>query len=332
MRSSLKDSGIRSLGPDELESVVAHLSADERSARRIVDVLGEILDPQESASAAFADAAGIWGVEVTFRHPPDEAAVRALVGLAAGPELAKALRFAPVTNRDWIASSLAGLPPVFAGRYIVHGAHSRGEIPVNRIGIEIEAALAFGTGHHGTTRGCLLGLAQITKRVRRRRPKLRIRGRKSGRSQTLDLGTGTGVLAIAAAKTFRVPVLASDLDRPAVITARQNARLNRVSGLVEVIQASGLSARRFRERGPFDLIFANILLRPLQQLAAPLARLTVRDARVVLSGLLPKQMSAALAAYRAQGLVLERRLILEDWATLVLIRPSRPRIPASRLR
>jgi len=321
MRPSLKDSDIRSLRPDESESVVAHVPADERSARQLADVLGEVLDPQESASAAFGDADGHWAVEITFRHPPDEAAVRSLVALAAGSELAKALRFARVMNRDWIASSLAGLHPVFAGRYIVHGAHSRDDIPVNRIGIQIEAALAFGTGHHGTTRGCLLALDRISKREHRRAHQTRTGPQKFGRLRILDLGTGTGVLAIAAAKAFRVPVFASDLDRAAVIAARQNTRLNRAGALVEVIQASGLSTRRFRERGPFDLIFANILLRPLQQLAAPLARLAARNARVVLSGLLPQQMNAAIAAYRGQGLVLERRLILEDWATLVLIRP-----------
>ncbi|HEY0568339.1 MAG TPA: 50S ribosomal protein L11 methyltransferase, partial [Xanthobacteraceae bacterium] len=139
--------------------------------------------------------------------------------------------------------------------------------------------------------------------------------------RVLDLGTGSGVLAIAAARALRLPVLASDLDRLAVRTARQNARLNRVGGLVEVISASGLAAQRFRDRGPFDLIFANILLRPLQQLAAPLARLAAPGARIVLSGLLPGQASAALASYRAQGLVLQSRLLVENWATLVLVRP-----------
>jgi ribosomal protein L11 methyltransferase len=281
-------------------------------------VLAEVLDPQEAASAAVAGAGGVWTVEITFRNPPDEAAVRALVALAAGPEVAEALRFAPLARQDWVALGLAALQPVPAGRFIVHGAHSRSRIPVNRIGVEIEAALAFGTGHHGTTRGCLLALDRIVKRERRKAHRLRT-------TQILDLGTGTGVLAIAAAKAFRVPVLASDLDGWAVMTARENARLNGVRSLVKVIQASGVSARRLHRRGPFDLILANILLRPLQRLAAPLARLAAPGAQIVLSGLLPRQMSAAIAAYRAQGLILERRLILEDWATLVLIRPQHPR-------
>jgi ribosomal protein L11 methyltransferase len=326
MLSCSNDPDIPSLGRDrEGDFVVAKLLVDELVARQIADVLGEVLDPQEATSAAFADAAGVWDLEITFRHPPEEEAVRALVALAAGPERARALHFSPLPNRDWIANSLAGLQPVLAGRYLVHGAHSRNQIPANRTGIEIEAALAFGTGHHGTTRGCLLALDRLAKRGRHKTHASKAGRRSSGRRRILDLGTGTGVLAIAGAKTFRVPVLASDLDQRAVITARQNARLNGVGALVEVIAATGLSARRFRERGPFDLIFANILLRPLQQLAAPIARSTARNARVVLSGLLPKQMRPAVAAYRAQGLVLERRLILEDWATLVLIRPQRPR-------
>ena len=129
---------------------------------------------------------------------------------------------------------------------------------------------------------------------------------------------------MAAARAFRKPVLASDIDRLAVITARANARLNKTARLVQVVRASGLTAAQFRGRARFDLIFANILLRPLQRLAAPLARRAAPGARLVLSGLLPAQASAALASYRAQGLVLEERLLLDGWATLVLVRPIRP--------
>ena len=197
------------------------------------------------------------------------------------------------------------------GRFIVHGAHSRAAIPPNRIGVEIEAALAFGTGHHGTTRGCLMALDRIIKRAKRR-PRI------------LDLGTGSGVLAIAAAKAFRYPVLASDIDRHAAHLARANARLNRMPGLIEVVHAEGLTARRFRTRAPFDLVFANILLGPLQRLAAPMAQLIAPNARIVLSGLLAAQANAALAVYRARGLRLERRILLDGWATLVLVRRRRP--------
>ena len=139
--------------------------------------------------------------------------MRALVALAAGAEAANALVFETVTAKDWVKAGLDGLPPVDAGRFVVHGAHDRTAVAANRIGIEIEAALAFGTGHHGTTRGCLLALDGI---VKARRPR-----------NILDIGTGTGVLAIAAARALRRPVLASDIDPEAVGIARANARRNR---------------------------------------------------------------------------------------------------------
>jgi ribosomal protein L11 methyltransferase len=139
----------------------------------------------------------------------------------------------------------------------------------------------------------------------------------------LDVGTGSGVLAIAAAKALRRPVLASDIDARAVAIARANARLNCAAAQVEVIRAAGLSARRFRERGRYALVLANILLEPLQRLATPMARLVAPNGYVVLSGLLAGQATAVLASYRARGLVPERRIRLEGWVTLVLRRPGR---------
>jgi ribosomal protein L11 methyltransferase len=210
----------------------------------------------------------------------------------------------------------------------MHGAHDRMRIPLNRIGIEIEAALAFGTGHHGTTRGCLLALDRIARnRVARNRiAKNRVASTKRPRSmvrEVLDVGTGTGVLAIAAARALRRPVLASDIDPVAVATARENARLNRQSAFITFVQAAGVRRSAFRKRAPFDLIFANILLGPLTKLAAPLAKLATPGAQIVLSGLLPSQANAVISAYRAQGLKLERRSVLDDWATLVMRRGVR---------
>ena len=205
----------------------------------------------------------------------------------------------------------------------MHGAHDRAGVPAHRVGIEVEAALAFGTGHHGTTRGCLLALDALLKRdLRFDRPRLHGPGRQGAR--ILDIGTGTGVLAIAAAKALRARVLASDIDRSAVDVARANARLNGVGALVEVVHAGGLSARRLRERAPFDLVFANILLPPLKRLAAPIARVLAPGAHVVLSGLLAAQAPAALAAYGAQGLALEACIPLDEWVTVILKRNRRP--------
>jgi ribosomal protein L11 methyltransferase len=178
-------------------------------------------------------------------------------------------------------------------------------VPANAVGIEIEAALAFGTGHHGTTRGCLMALDELLKRRRSRR--------------VLDLGTGSGVLAIAAARTLHTKIVASDIDRVAVASARGNARLNR-GGAITFLRADDTRTRTIAASAPYDLIFANILLGPLIRLAVPVRKLTAPRARVVLSGLLPAHANAVLSIYRAQGLMLERRLVIQGWVTLVLRR------------
>jgi len=304
-------------------STVARLACDAPTARNLADALTDSFGSGEAVVAAFEDAAGGWSVEVHFAQPPDPAALRDVVATVAGPAAARALVVETVAARDWVAASLAGLKPVSAGRFLVHGAHDRAGVPAHRVGIEVEAALAFGTGHHGTTRGCLLALDAWLKRdLRFDRPRRHEPGRDGAR--ILDIGTGTGVLAIAAAKALRTRVLASDIDRSAVEVARANARLNRVGALVEVVHAGGLSARRLRDRAPFDLVFANILLPPLKRLAAPIARVLAPGAHVVLSGLLAAQAPAALAAYGAQGLALEARIPLDEWVTVVLRRPNRP--------
>jgi ribosomal protein L11 methyltransferase len=299
----------------DASTVLARMATDGKTARRLADGLAEMLDPGETAIAAFEGRDGSWSVEIHFEHAPDEAAVRRLVGDLAGAGAGDRLAFERVAARDWVAASLEGLQPVEAGRFFLHGAHHRARVPANRVGIEIEAALAFGTGHHGTTRGCLLALDAIVK-ARRRAP---YRTRRRG-SRTLDVGTGTGVLAIAAARTVRGTVLASDLDPVSVRLARQNARLNHAAGLT-VIHARGLGDRRFRDAAPYDLVFANILLGPLKGLAKAIGAMAAPGAFVVLSGLLPAQANAALAAYRAHGLVLVRRIPLDGWVTLVLKRP-----------
>jgi ribosomal protein L11 methyltransferase len=177
-------------------------------------------------------------------------------------------------------------------------------VPANKLGIEIEAALAFGTGHHGTTRGCLLLLDDVLKAHRPRR--------------VLDLGTGTGVLAIAAAKALQIKLLASDIDPLSVRVARENARLNEAGKLVETIHATGFSAPQFASRAPFDLVLANILANPLRQMATPMARHLAPSALVILSGLLPHQAQGVIAAYRARGLVLRRQIQVEGWSSLLL--------------
>jgi len=278
--------------------------SDEQAARRVVDVLSEIFLEGEAAIAAFEGADGRWDITVHFADAPDQALVRKLVGNAAGEDIAHAIGFDTIEAKDWVKASLEDLVPVPAGRFVVHGHHDRARVPGNKIGIEIEAALAFGTGYHGTTRGCLLLLDHVLKA---RRP-----------ARVLDLGTGTGVLAIAASKALHKPVLASDIDSPSVKVARENAKLNETGNRVRVIRATGFSAPQFAAHGPFDLVLANILANPLRQLAGSMARHLAPSAHVILSGLLTHQAPGVIAAYRARSLVPVRHLAIEGWSSLLL--------------
>jgi ribosomal protein L11 methyltransferase len=291
---------------------VGRLQTGEQSAHTLGTFLSDHGGMTQSPVCLVDNGRGNWEVMIYFDATPDRQLVRSLVAAAADPAVAKRLRFERVTAKDWVKESLAGLKPVQAGRFIVHGAHDRADVPPNRIGIEIEAALAFGTGHHGTTRGCLLALDRLRKRLGKR-------------SRILDLGTGSGVLAIAAARALRQRVIATDIDAEAVRVARANARLNRAGSLVEVVKADGVSGRSTRSRAPFDLVFANILLGPLQRLAAPLTKLIAPGGHIILSGLLAAQANAALSAYC--WLALEHRIDLDGWTTLVM-----RRVPASSRR
>ncbi len=276
----------------------------EQTARRVVDLLTESFFEGQAAISAFEGPGGRWDITVHFAEPPDQASVRELVGIAAGDEVAKVIAFDTVEAKDWVKAALEDLVPVPAGRFVVHGRHDRTRVPANKLAIEIEAALAFGTGHHGTTRGCLLLLDHVLKAYRPRR--------------VLYLGTGTGVLAIAAAKALHIGVLASDIDPLSVRVARENARLNQIGHLVQAICATGFSAPQFANTRPFDLVLANILANPLRQLATPMARHLAPSALVILSGLLAHQAAGVIAAYRARGLVPLRHLRTEGWSSLLL--------------
>jgi ribosomal protein L11 methyltransferase len=207
---------------------------------------------------------------------------------------------------DWVALSLEGLKPVRAGRFFVHGAHDRQKRRSGDLAIEIEAGLAFGTGHHGTTAGCLEVLEEV---ARRERPR-----------NALDLGTGSAVLAIALAKFSHIPVLATDIDPVATRVAADNVRLNGVSSLVETATAPGFHHPVFSRRGPFDLIVANILARPLMRLAPQMARHLTPGGSIVLSGILERQRNAVLAAYAGQKFRHVRTLERDGWVTLHLKR------------
>jgi ribosomal protein L11 methyltransferase len=287
--------------PAHPESFVVRVRANEADARQIANLLLERFFDEEGAVGAFEAPDGTWVAEAHFPILPDKSLIASAVGeisREAKPE------YETLAAKDWIAASLEGLKIVRAGRFAVHGAHDRGSIAANAVGIEIEAALAFGTGHHGTTLGCLRALEWI---ARREKP-----------CRILDVGTGTGVLAIAAARAFKAPVIATEIDRASAAIARANLQTNRAGPLASVLHTGSLSPPLIRRYAPYDLVIANILLPVLKQLARPIASLTAPGAFVVLSGLLPSQALAALTRYRAFGLKLVCSETIENWTTLTL--------------
>jgi ribosomal protein L11 methyltransferase len=297
---------------------VMRLSCGEAAARRIAAIIVETFDPATTAAAAFEEAPDTggcnkapWIVEAYFGIPPDEPNVRALVAAAAGAATARAATFGRVDERDWVTASLEGLKPVRAGRFLIHGAHGRDAVKANDIAIEIEAALAFGTGHHGSTRGCLHMLDLV---ARKRRPRA-----------ILDLGTGSGVLAIAAAKLFKRKICAGDIDPVCVQAAAANAKRNRVASLVRPVLAKGVAHPVLRAGGPYDLVLANILARPLRELAPQIARLAAPGAEIILSGLIGRDVPGFAAAYRTRGFALAQLIDIDGWATLLLRRDGRRR-------
>ncbi|WP_192243134.1 50S ribosomal protein L11 methyltransferase [Mesorhizobium silamurunense] len=245
--------------------------------------------------------------EVSLYADGDVDAVEARIkDILAGLALPKRVEREALPDIDWVARSLEGLKPVRAGRFFVHGAHDRGKRRSGDLAIEIEAGLAFGTGHHGTTAGCLEMLEQV---VLRERPR-----------DALDLGTGSAVLAIALAKLAHIPVLATDIDPVAVGVAATNARLNHVKALVETVTAPGFHHPIFARRAPFDLIVANILARPLMRLAPQMARHVRLGGSLVLSGILDRQRDAVISAYVGQSFRHVRTLHREGWVTIHLKR------------
>ena len=233
------------------------------------------------------EAADIHEVSV-YGEAEDEAAIRArLVSKAQALGLKAGIETEILPDIDWVAKSLEGLKPVRAGRFLVYGAHDRDQLQPGDIGIEIEAGLAFGTGHHGTTAGCLELIDVV---VNEERPQA-----------ALDLGTGSAVLAVALAKLAHIPVLATDIDPVATEVAEANVRLNGVADLVTCETATGFDHVAIAGRAPFDLIVANILAGPLMELAPDMARNVKPGGSLILSGILDRQHDAVLAAYLTEG-------------------------------
>jgi ribosomal protein L11 methyltransferase len=269
-----------------------------------------LLDEVAGAVSAFETAPGEWRVEAYPRSPVLGAELDARLALAAAAAGGALVETGEerLPGRDWLAENQLAFPPMRIGRFFVYGSHYLGDVPAGAIGVAVDAATAFGTGEHPSTRGCLIALERLARRHRLRR--------------LLDIGSGTGILSIAAAKLLHCNVLASDIDPGAVAVAQNNVVRNGVSSLVRVRDASGYRSRGVR-RSRFDLVLSNILARPLADMAFDLARALAPGGRAVLSGLLCRQEPIVLTAHRSCGIILEGRVVVEGWSTLIL--RSRPK-------
>jgi ribosomal protein L11 methyltransferase len=283
----------------------------EQDALRFSESLEDDLDARgvvETASISYyEEAPGRWIVEVIGADIPGLPALRAAARKTFGdPTGFPAFSVSRMPDIDWVSHSQQGLPPVRAGSFVVHGSHDRERVHGRRLGIQIDAGEAFGTAHHGTTLGCLIALDWLA--------------RLKALGHVLDIGTGSGVLAIAAAKRGAMRVLATDIEDTAVRVARANISLNAVGHTVTCIQAKGLRHRAIRAGAPFDLVLANIHAAPLAAMAMDIRHAVAPRGTLVLSGLLSGQARRVAGRYNAAGFELRRRIDLEGWATLVMTR------------
>lgn len=276
-----------------------------REAAETLAELGEELIPEPVGSGVFEieDGSNRWEVGLYFTEAPDEVAL-ALLAAAWG---AAPFTVSELPEVDWVAHVKRELAPVEAGRFFVYGSHDADKVPEGAEALLIEAAMAFGTGHHATTRGCLLALDRLI-------------GQGVSPARIVDVGCGTAVLAMAAARVFPVVVLAGDIDPQAVDVARANVIANGLDGKVECVEAMGFDHPLIEGAAPFDLIFANILKQPLIDLVPDMARYLAPGGRAILSGILTTQADDVAAAYAAGGLTLQRRDDYGDWSTLVVQR------------
>lgn len=275
----------------------------EEAAQALASAL-ERMTPEPTGVGVFEieDGSGLWEVGAYFLEAPDEVMLE-VFATAFG---AKPFALSELPEVDWVAHVRRELSPVEAGRFFVYGSHDADKVPGGRVPLQIEATVAFGTGHHGTTLGCLLAFDRLL--TAGERP-----------AKVIDVGCGTAVLAMAAAATLpEALVIASDIDRVAVDVAEANVAINGLQGRIECLEAAGLDHRRIKAAGPYNLIFANILKGPLIELAPGIAANLATGGRAILSGLLVVQAESVTAAYVAAGLCLQNRDDIGEWSTLVL--------------
>lgn len=290
--------------PDRTISALTTLPGEE-AARALADA-AEGLQPAPYGVGAFEieDGSGLWEVGAYFLTDPDAAALNAL-GAKHG---AKPFVISDVPDIDWVAKVRRELSPVDAGRFFVFGSHDADKVPAGRIPLQIEATVAFGTGHHNTTLGCLLAFDTLFEAGLRPQ-------------NVADIGAGTAVLAMAAAKVLpQARILASDIDPVAVDVSRANVAINDLDGRVACMEAAGFDHLQIRRAAPFDLVFANILKGPLLELAPAMAQHVSKAGHVILSGLLVVQAESIIDAYVRSGFRLQSRNDLGEWSALVLER------------
>jgi ribosomal protein L11 methyltransferase len=284
----------------------ASIEAEASLGERIVRALEEAAEPAPVAVGVFDRGQGRCEIFAHYQAPPAREMLLGLIHQAGGSGIGS-LVIEEIQPADWVTLSQGRRGPVAAERFLIHGSHDRGKVPMHRYVIEIDAGQAFGTAHHASTRGCLLALDD---HLKRHRPRV-----------IVDIGTGTGILAIAAANALKRGVLASDSDPIAVAVATENARANCAAPLVGVLVARGF-LHPLLWRAKADLVLANLLERALYDLAPELARHIRPGGTAILSGLTQTQARAIEARTLGHGFALKKRIILDGWATLVIVRRS----------
>ncbi len=281
----------------------ASLDAKRAVAERLAAVISETV---EDSAVAVTENGSRWRLEAYFTGATERNAIDGLFAADLRDGLIEGYALETMPEEDWVALVQRGLSPVRAGGFFIHGSHDRAAAAFEPRAIEIEAGRAFGTAHHGSTQGCLEAIGRLT----RKRPLRTV----------LDIGTGSGVLAIAAAKAGARRVLASDIDPVAVVVARENCLKGRVADRVRCLRSAGVRHPLIAAAAPYDLITANILAEPLLALARDIRALARPGGAIVLSGLLDDQAACVMARYRTAGCALIARLSIEGWSTLILRR------------
>ena len=274
----------------------------EALGQALADAL-ETMEPAPTGVGVFEveDGSGLWEVGAYYLERPDDIAL----SLLAAAHDARPFAVSEIPEKDWVTEVRRELTPVHAGRFVVYGGHDRDVVPSQKIGLEIEAAMAFGTGHHGTTQGCLMAFDALLQKGMVAR-------------NAADIGAGTAVLAMAAAKVLSGTFVASDIDPIATETAKANIAANGLRGRVQCLTSVGFRHTELHKRAPYDLVFANILAGPLKKLAPEMAEHTTSHSVLILSGILNRQAQSVVNTYEGFGFSVIERRVIGEWTTLTL--------------